>query len=1316
MTVRKRVLSFAILVFGFLSFVSQAKPVHAAITLVATSSATASSGDTITTPAINTTGASLIVVVGSTNSGTSTISDNKGDTWHVLNTYTGGGDDIQLFYAYAPSTSSTQTFTITGTGSAQYPSLVVSAWSGTLTTAAVFDAQNGSSTTSGVTSFNTGSIAPTSTGELLIGGLGMGPCTSPTDIALNSGFSVLGSNGVTGCQGEMVSSAYLVDSSMNAIGPQWSWSPITGPVVADIAAFESAAPSISSFSAAPSFIASSGPSTLSWNVTNASSVTITPGSFSTSTLIGSTTVTPTSTTTYTLTATNSNSTSTATTTVAVDNSTPTTPTSVVATAFSGSQINLAWTSSTDSGGSGIAGYNIFRCTGGACTPNTEIATSSGASYNDTTVSASTTYTYAVKAYNGVGTVSATSTTATATTFAANTIDVASCTESDVQTAVNDASSGYTVVIPSGACTWTSELSITTPITLTGTGTPNVGTSTFGAGTSTTEIVDDVVGSQNPMINVTGITTGQTFRLSLLDIEPESSSTQLDSPIEVGGTCTSSGCPQLRIDNITFGLNTPWVENNNGSAASWMTRTDDVIGVIDHNTVPANSQVLLGNDNFSAYLGVGQYGDNSWAQPDSFGGANALFYENNVWHTISNGGMSMIDMDISTGDITAIGGGRAVCRYNQIYIDSGGNGIGVCDLHGTEGTGRPRSGRQLEVYDNTINCATPGYCTAIDGGPTRGGTGMLFNNHANLSDGSIWFALSEYRTSSDPPPWGSCNGSGPYDQNDGVVYASGTLTSASGGGGNPITVGDTSQSWTTNQWIPTGAPYGFYDATQGFSIEIASNTSNSLTSVSEAQQTYTASVGDSYQILRSTICIDGVGRGAGTYLSGSTPSPSGWVNESLDPIYQWGDTASGASIYSPGYSSDTGKLIANRDFYPQVSGVQTSPTSPFNGTSGTGWGTLADRPTTCTANPDGGGAPGVGYFATDADNGNGILYTCDATNTWVADYQPAPYPYALTASGLPNDPTLITTSTSGGSINQFPIGQNFLAGANVTLTANASSGYFFSGWTGSVTTSTNPLTVQVNSNMTVTANFTSASSPPIISSFSVSPINITQGDDITLSWSTVNASSVSLSGDSLNLSSTTLSGSISVTPVTTGSLIYTLIATNANGTSTATTTLTVNAASSGGGGGGGGSCDCGGGYKLPASTTSSSTASSSTFVVNPTSTAAEEALLTVIEGELQTLLTQAAQEGITVQRTSFYVFTQNLSLGMRSPDVEELQHYLNTHGFPVISTPTYAGSLGYETKYFGSSTKAALEKFQAAHGIHATGYFGPITRAYVNGHE
>ncbi len=91
-----------------------------------------------------------------------------------------------------------------------------------------------------------------------------------------------------------------------------------------------------------------------------------------------------------------------------DTTAPSTPTNLSASAVSSSQINLAWTASTDN--VGVAGYRIFR--GG-----TQVGTSSTTSYSDTGLAASTTYTYRVAAYDAAQNVSAQSSQVSATTSA-----------------------------------------------------------------------------------------------------------------------------------------------------------------------------------------------------------------------------------------------------------------------------------------------------------------------------------------------------------------------------------------------------------------------------------------------------------------------------------------------------------------------------------------------------------------------------------------------------------------------------------------------------------------------------------------------------------------------------------------------------------------------------------------------------------------------------------------------------------------------------------------------------------------------------------
>ncbi len=92
-----------------------------------------------------------------------------------------------------------------------------------------------------------------------------------------------------------------------------------------------------------------------------------------------------------------------------DKTPPAVPTSLMATAASSSQINLAWTASTDN--VGVTGYYVFR--GGV-----QIATTPNTSYHDTSLSPDTTYSYTVSAYDAAGNKSAQSTAASATTTVA----------------------------------------------------------------------------------------------------------------------------------------------------------------------------------------------------------------------------------------------------------------------------------------------------------------------------------------------------------------------------------------------------------------------------------------------------------------------------------------------------------------------------------------------------------------------------------------------------------------------------------------------------------------------------------------------------------------------------------------------------------------------------------------------------------------------------------------------------------------------------------------------------------------------------------
>lgn len=92
---------------------------------------------------------------------------------------------------------------------------------------------------------------------------------------------------------------------------------------------------------------------------------------------------------------------------------PTQPTALGANAVSSSRIDLSWTASTDAGGSGLAGYQIFR-NGGATPVNASPVT--GTTYADNGLSPNTAYSYQVRAIDGAGNVSTLSNGANATTL------------------------------------------------------------------------------------------------------------------------------------------------------------------------------------------------------------------------------------------------------------------------------------------------------------------------------------------------------------------------------------------------------------------------------------------------------------------------------------------------------------------------------------------------------------------------------------------------------------------------------------------------------------------------------------------------------------------------------------------------------------------------------------------------------------------------------------------------------------------------------------------------------------------------------------
>ncbi|MEV0354045.1 cellulose binding domain-containing protein [Nonomuraea sp. NPDC050680] len=163
-----------------------------------------------------------------------------------------------------------------------------------------------------------------------------------------------------------------------------------------------------------------------------------------------------------------------------DTTPPTTPSGLTASGTTSSGTSLSWTAATDSGGSGLAGYDILRATGTGAFA--QVGTSTTTSYADSGLSPATTYRYQVRARDGANNQSPVSNTVSVTTSTGG--GGGGC--SAVATVQNAWSNGYVVQ----------------PVTVTNTGTAakNGWTVTF-----TLPAGHTVTGSWNASLTVSGQT-------------------------------------------------------------------------------------------------------------------------------------------------------------------------------------------------------------------------------------------------------------------------------------------------------------------------------------------------------------------------------------------------------------------------------------------------------------------------------------------------------------------------------------------------------------------------------------------------------------------------------------------------------------------------------------------------------------------------------------------------------------------------------------------------------------------------------------------
>jgi uncharacterized repeat protein (TIGR02543 family) len=129
-----------------------------------------------------------------------------------------------------------------------------------------------------------------------------------------------------------------------------------------------------------------------------------------------------------------------------------------------------------------------------------------------------------------------------------------------------------------------------------------------------------------------------------------------------------------------------------------------------------------------------------------------------------------------------------------------------------------------------------------------------------------------------------------------------------------------------------------------------------------------------------------------------------------------------------------------------------------------------------------GIPGGNYYVLPVVTYNGYVddgWWDNVTHLVNQVVVRAPSAYTLTVNINPQ---------GAGSVSLNPGGGNYPPGSQVTLTATPNPGYTFSSWSGDASGSTNPTTITMNGNKSVTANFTVI--PPCSYTLSVNIIPLT----------------------------------------------------------------------------------------------------------------------------------------------------------------------------------------------------------------------------------
>ena len=294
------------------------------------------------------------------------------------------------------------------------------------------------------------------------------------------------------------------------------------------------------------------------------------------------------------------------------------------------------------------------------------------------------------------------------------VNAASCSNTDVQNAINAATAGQTVNVPAGSCSWTN-LSLAKAITLKGAG-QGVTTIDLGAGGSAWRISKQT----------NGVTRVQFFTFTV------SNNMQTPHAVSIGGPWPN-GQPVI-FQNDTITLNSA-----------------DFVTVVTPGGVIFSHIAFNGTWGSTLFTGKDTTDNASWTTADTLGSRDANGFANTYIEDSTFNGGTITDCD---------DGCRVVVRHNT------GNDSGGFNSHGEDSS--PIGMRHFEIYNNSFlfpDKSCPGGSNTSPSNINqwvwiRGGTGVVFNNYFDHLSSSCWGTKAEVKLSDrgaeDDRPQGACS--------------------------------------------------------------------------------------------------------------------------------------------------------------------------------------------------------------------------------------------------------------------------------------------------------------------------------------------------------------------------------------------------------------------------------------------------------------------------------------------------------------------------------------------------------------------------------